>query len=144
MAQQSGPGVTGTVRGGRRVLSPRRPWLWVLLAVGLLVVGDHETGPVADRVETAHDQVDLLGRGVTLLADAVERPLLFEAVEQRPELGVVVVGDAETAGELLRLERASGFRSEILDDSIRTDRHDHLPSPAQRTPTLQAGAGPSK
>lgn len=26
-------------RSGRRVLSPRRPWLWILLGVGLLVVG---------------------------------------------------------------------------------------------------------
>lgn len=32
-------GTTLPASGDRRVLSPRRPWLWILVAVGLLVVG---------------------------------------------------------------------------------------------------------
>ncbi|HET6953142.1 MAG TPA: DedA family protein [Acidimicrobiales bacterium] len=39
MTPDSARRATTTLQGGHRVLSPRRPWLWILVAVGLLVLG---------------------------------------------------------------------------------------------------------
>jgi membrane-associated protein len=38
MTPESARDAATTAPGGRRVLSPRRPWLWILLAAGLLVL----------------------------------------------------------------------------------------------------------
>ena len=38
MTPESTHDAAATAPGGRRVLSPRRPWLWILLAAGLLVL----------------------------------------------------------------------------------------------------------
>ena len=125
---------------GRGVLSPRRPWLWIVLAVGLLVLG-----AVVSEVVLALGEVDLQGiapewayviSAVLVFADGVcalfpaETTLIAAsalAVEGVLDLRLVMLAGAvgAVAGDsalywLARLSR-NRFQSQ-LDAALRNDK----------------------
>src|SRR5690606_5210205 len=90
------------------------------------VLRHHEAGAAADRVESADDEVDLLGSGVPLLPDPVDEPFVLEALELGLELGIVGLRHAQSPSQLLRLQRPARLFTQVFDDGVRLDRHDHL------------------
>jgi hypothetical protein len=86
--------------------------------IAVALIGNHKAGAAANRLQRAHDQVDLGGNGVALLLVTIEQSLLREFFQQLVEIVYLSFGNFQLGGQLDRLQWPPRLVTQEVDDSL--------------------------